>query len=496
MTLSPGKEGYHFNLKKPLSPAAVEQASQFMTSFITEDFLLQNEYASQLYHSYAKDLPIIDYHCHLSPADISQNRKFENLTKIWLEGDHYKWRAMRTLGVPEKYVTGNASDEEKFSKWASTVPYTLRNPLYHWTHLELKRYFDEDRFLKPETGKDIYDACAANLKTPPFFTRSILKKMRVEVVCTTDDPADGLEHHQQLKAEGFEVSVLPAFRPDKAYAIENPITYRTYIEKLGSTSGISIDTYDSLIEALHKRIDFFHDNGCRLADHGLEHLFYYGNQNGYKLETLFQKVMKSETPDQHAREHFKYAVLLELCRRYHKKGWTQQFHLGALRNTNERMLRSIGPDTGFDSIGDFRQAVSLAGFLNELDRTNQLTKTILYNINPRDNEVMATMVGNFSDGSVKGKIQFGSAWWFLDQKEGMENQINTLSNLGLLSCFIGMLTDSRSFLSFPRHEYFRRVLCNLIGKDVKNGELPWDEVWLGKIVSDVCYNNAKAYFGF
>lgn len=467
-----------------------------MKHFVTEDFLLSNDFARKLYHEYAKDLPIIDYHCHLSPQDIANNRQFETITKVWLEGDHYKWRAMRTLGINEKYITGNASDEDKFKQWAYAVPYTLRNPLYHWTHLELKRYFNVDDLLTEDTADKVYKSSNEQLKSSSHNTRGLLTGMKVEVVCTTDDPADSLEHHQKIKQDNFSITILPTFRPDKAYAVENPDAYIAYLEKLSAVSGVAINSFDKLIAALENRIEFFHSLGCKLSDHGLEQLYYPDNKQAYNINTLFGKLHKKENLDRGEIHFFKYAVLIELGRLYHKKGWTQQYHLGALRNTNERMLRVLGPDTGFDSIGDFTQSVALSKFLNELDSTDQLAKTILYNLNPADNEVMGTMIGNFNDGSTKGKIQFGSAWWFLDQKDGMEKQINALSNLGLLSCFIGMLTDSRSFLSYPRHEYFRRILCNLIGKDVVSGELPADEKWLGKIVSDICYYNAKAYFKF
>jgi glucuronate isomerase len=467
-----------------------------MTTFITEDFLLPSEFARHLYHSYAKDLPIIDYHCHLSPEDIAKDRQFENITRIWLEGDHYKWRAMRTLGIEEKYITGKASDVEKFEKWAWAVPYTMRNPLYHWTHLELKAYFGITELLSPSSAKKIYQSSTDLLNKKEYSTRSLLKKMKVETVCTTDDPADSLLFHQQIKKDNFDISILPTFRPDKAYAVENPEAFKAYLQKLSDTSGVTIRTFETLMEALENRIQFFHEKGCRLSDHGLEQLYFPEKKTSYNTEELFKKVLRGEILSKPECDFFKYSVLILLGRLYHQKGWTQQFHIGALRNTNERMLRELGPDTGFDSIGDFSQSVALAKFLNELDGTNQLTKTILYNLNPADNEVMGTMIGNFNDGSVKGKIQFGSAWWFLDQKDGMEKQINVLSNMGLLSCFIGMLTDSRSFLSYPRHEYFRRILCNMIGQDVVKGELPWDEAWLGKLVSDICYNNAKTYFNF
>ena len=462
-------------------------------SFITEDFLLQNKFARQLYHGYASKMPIIDYHCHLSPRDIAVNTQFENLSVVWLAGDHYKWRAMRTLGVKEKYITGDGSNEEKFDQWAYTVPYTMRNPLYHWTHLELKRYFGIEELLKPESAKGIYSKAGEMLKGNEFKTRGLLHRMNVETVCTTDDPTDSLEYHKMLKKEGYQVKVLPAFRPDRSFAIEDPVTYKTYLEKLSKISDIEINSYNDLLAALENRIDYFHKCNGRLSDHGLESLYYDDKHNP---DQIFKAALSGTPITTEQKNSFKFHVLTALCKMYHKRGWTQQFHLGAIRNTNHRMLRELGPDTGFDSIGDYSQATTLAQFFNNLDNTNQLTKTIVYNVNPAQNEVMATMVGNFNDGSVKGKIQFGSAWWFLDQKDGMEKQINTLSNMGLLSCFIGMLTDSRSFLSFPRHEYFRRILCNLIGNDVENGELPNDEKWLGKLVSDVCYNNAKEYFGF
>ncbi len=437
-----------------------------MSDFITEDFLLQNDFAKTLYHTYAKDLPIIDYHCHLPPDDIARNRQFGNITQVWLYGDHYKWRAMRTLGINERFITGNGTDEEKFSQWAHAVPYTMRNPLYHWTHLELRRYFGIKTLLSPDTASSVYVQANQLLKTPEYSTRGLLKKMKVTMVGTTDDPIDTLEHHQAIRKDGLDTKVLPSFRPDKSFAVENPKVYVEYLDKLSAASGVTIKTFDNLLEALQKRVDFFHAQGGRLSDHGLEHM-YYADSNAFNVESLFQKLLQQQSltiPEIH---FFKYTVLLALGKMYHQKGWVQQFHIGALRNTNTRMLSVLGPDTGFDSIGDFSHAQTLAKFLNELDKTNQLTKTILYNLNPADNEVMGTMVGNFNDGSSKGKVQFGSAWWFLDQKDGMEKQVNALSNLGLLSCFIGMLTDSRSFLSFPRHEYFRRILCNLIGNDVK-----------------------------
>lgn len=464
--------------------------------FLNEDFLLQNDFAKTLYHDYVKNLPIIDYHCHLPPAEMATDHQFTNLTKIWLEGDHYKWRAMRTLGIDEKYITGTATDEEKFMKWAEAVPYTLRNPLYHWSHLELKRYFDVADLVTPQTAEKIYHECAEKLQSPAYSTRQLITKMNVEVICTTDDPTDSLAHHHTLGTSDFSTKVLPAFRPDKAFAIEHPETYIAYLEKLSTASTIKINSVETLLEALANRIDYFASMGCKLSDHGLEHLYFPTASHSFNVNSIFKNVLAKASITKEETEYFKYFVLLELGKIYHAKGWTQQYHVGALRNTNTRMLAKLGPDTGFDSIGDFKQGEAMAKFLNALDSTDQLAKTILYNLNPADNEVFAAMIGNFNDGSVRGKIQFGSGWWFLDQKDGMTKQINALSNLGLISCFIGMLTDSRSFLSFPRHEYFRRILCNIFAQDVAHGELPNDEKWIGKIVSDISYYNAKGYFGF
>ena len=462
-------------------------------TFIGPDFLLQNTFAKNLYHTYVKDLPIIDYHNHLSPKDIANNRQFSSISEAWLEGDHYKWRAMRTLGVNEQFITGNASDKEKFLKWTETVPYTLRNPLYHWSHLELQRYFGINELLSPLNGKAIYTQTQELLSLPEYSTRGLLQKMNVESACTTDDPIDDLSHHKIIAKD--KLKVLPTFRPDNAYAVENPKQFTTYIEQLSSVSSIEINSFDKLLEALESRIDYFHEAGCRLSDHGLEQLYFY-EENAYNTNTLFLKVYQGKSLEKEEIQFFKYQTLLFLSKCYHKRNWVQQFHLGPIRNNNKRLLKKLGPDTGFDSIGDNSQAKGLSGYLNKLDETDQLTKTILYNLNPSQNEVFATMAGNFNDGSTKGKVQYGAAWWFLDQKNGMEQHLNTLSSLGILSCFVGMLTDSRSFLSFPRHEYFRRILCNLIGQDVENGELPNDEKWLGKIASDICYHNAKNYFNF
>lgn len=467
-----------------------------ITPFLDENFLLQTETARRLYHEHAKDMPIIDYHCHLSPQDIANDRKFKNLTQIWLEGDHYKWRAMRTNGVPERFCTGDADDYAKFEKWAETVPYTMRNPLYHWTHMELKRPFGIETILKPETSREIYDACTDMLQTDEYSVRGILKKMNVEIICTTDDPIDTLEHHQRIKADNCGIQVLPAFRADKVLAIDDEVTFLPYLLKLAEASGIAIDNYQGLLDALQQRHNFFHENGCRLSDHGLETI-YAEAYTEEEVKAIFEKALLKQSLKKEEVLKFKSAMLMHLALLDHAKGWTQQFHLGALRNNNTRMMRELGPDTGFDSIGDFDVARPLARFMDKLDNSNQLAKTILYNLNPSQNELYATMIGNFNDGSTPGKIQYGSAWWFLDQKDGMERQLNALSNMGLLSRFVGMLTDSRSFLSYPRHEYFRRILCNMIGNDVENGELPASEmVWLGQLVENICYNNAKSYFNF
>lgn len=462
--------------------------------FLDDNFLLENRTAEILFHEYAAKQPIIDYHNHLPPDEIASDKNFENISAIWLKGDHYKWRAMRTLGVSEDFITGVKPDQDKFQKWAETVPFTIRNPLFHWTHLELKRYFGITDLLTPKTGADIYEQTTSLLQTPEYSTRNLLRKMNVETVCSTDDPVDDLRYHQQVKKEGMDIKMLPAFRPDKAILILND-GFKNYIEKLGEAAEVNINSFDDLLAAIKNRMDYFHENGCRLADHGLEQVYAEEFTEG-EVNIILKKKLAEENISEEEAKKFMSAMLYHLGCMYAEKGWVQQFHLGALRNNNARLLGKLGPDTGFDSIGDWEQAAALSKFLNRLDTEDKLAKTILYNLNPRDNEVMATMIGNFQDGTVRGKIQFGSAWWFLDQKDGMEKQLNTLSNMGLLSCFIGMLTDSRSFLSFPRHEYFRRLLCNLIGRDVHNGELPNDTKWLGGIVEDICYKNAKNYFGF
>ncbi|MDB5023403.1 MAG: Uronate isomerase [Mucilaginibacter sp.] len=466
-----------------------------MKSFLDENFLLKNKTAEHLYHHYAAGMPIIDYHCHLDPAQIAADVNFSNLTDIWLKGDHYKWRAMRANGINEEFITGSKSDWEKFEQWAATVPYTLRNPLYHWTHLELQRYFDIHDILSGKTARDIYDSCTQKLQTSEYGVQSLITKMNVEVICTTDDPIDSLEHHQKLTKSNWTVKVLPAFRPDKAMNGNDTSSLNDYINKLESVSDTAITHYTDYLKALKKRHDYFAQNGCTVSDHGLEQL-YSEDYTGKEIDEIFNKIRSGKALQPVDVLKFKSAMLYEFALWDHEKGWVQQYHIGALRNNNSRAYRDVGPDTGYDSIGDFSQARALSKFLNKLDSSNELAKTIIYNLNPADNELIATMAGNFNDGTVAGKIQFGSAWWFLDQKDGMSRQLNSLSSMGLLSKLVGMLTDSRSFLSYPRHEYFRRLLCNLFGEDIENGELPNDLEWTGKIIRDICYYNAKNYFTF
>ena len=467
-----------------------------MMTFINEDFMLTNDYARELYHTSAENLPIIDYHCHLVPKMIADNYQFADLTEVWLGGDHYKWRAMRGNGVPEDFITGKADGYAKFEKWAETVPYTMRNPLYHWTHLELSRVFGVDKILKPETAREIYDECSAKLQTPEFRGQELMKRFKVEVVCTTDDPADTLEYHQQIKDNPFGVKVLPTWRPDKAMVVEKPQQYREYIQKLSEISDIQINNYQDLLHALQKRQDFFHEMGCRISDHGLE-TFYAEDFTMEEVDQIFKNTLKGIQPAQEEVLKFKSAILLDFARMDHAKGWAQQFHIGAIRDNNTRMFNILGPDTGYDAIHDVQCAAAGHKFLNKLALENKLTRTILYNLNPKDNEVLATMAYTFNDGTCPGKIQLGSGWWFLDQEDGMRKQMNALSSLGLLSRFVGMLTDSRSFLSYPRHEYFRRILCNLIGEDLAAGKLPVSEMdFIHQMVRGISYENAKNYFNF
>jgi glucuronate isomerase len=465
-------------------------------TFIHEDFLLESAAARRLYHEFAESLPIIDYHCHLPPGQIAEDHRYQNMTDIWLRGDHYKWRAMRTNGVAERYCTGDAGDREKFEQWAATVPRLLRNPLYHWTHLELARYFNIFKILSPDTAREIWEQGNAQLAQPEFSSRGLMKRSRVALVCTTDDPVHTLAEHRAIAADpAFDVQVLPTWRPDKGMAVENPAAFNAWVDELAACTRSEIRTFGEFLDALRRRQAFFHECGCRLSDHGLEavHAEDYTERD---ITAIFAKVRGGAMPGGDEILKFKSAMLYEFCLMNAEKGWTQQLHLGALRNNNTRLFPVLGPDVGFDSMADAPVARPLSKLLGRLDRDNKLAKTVLYNLNPKDNAVLATMAGNFQDGTVPGKIQYGSAWWFLDQMDGMKRQIEDLSQLGLLSRFVGMLTDSRSFLSYPRHEYFRRILCNLLGLDMDKGMIPQDFMLVGNMVRDICYNNAAQYFGF
>lgn len=467
-----------------------------MKPFIHQDFLLQNDTAKQLYHEHAASLPIIDYHCHLVPKMIANDHRFNSITELWLGGDHYKWRAMRANGVDEHFITGDASDWEKFQKWADTVPYTMRNPLYHWTHLELSTAFGINETLNEESARRIYDQCNEKLQDASMTARGLMKKYKVEAVCTTDDPIDSLEHHQAIRKSGFEVMVKPAWRPDKAMAIADVVNYKAYLQKLEAVSQVAIHTYSDLMTALRKRQDFFATQGCTVADHGLAD-FPAETCTASEAHILFDKLMSEMALSVTEQEKLQFAILVDLARMNAEKGWVQQFHFGPLRNTNTRMFHLLGPDTGFDTIGGITNIKAMAVFLDTLNQDGCLAKTILYNINPAETSAIAAMIANFQDGKTPGKLQYGSGWWFNDQKDGMEQQMNALSLQGLLSRFVGMLTDSRSFVSYPRHEYFRRILCNLIGEDVEKGLLPVSEMSrIEQMVKDISYYNAKKYFDF
>jgi len=464
-------------------------------NFINEDFLLHSKAAKKLYHEYAKDMPIFDYHSHLPPEQIANDVKFENITQVWLYGDHYKWRLMRTFGINEKYITGEKSDYDKFISWARTVPYTIRNPIYHWTHLELKNYFGiSDRILNPNSADYIYKKCNELLQTDDFTVKNLIKRFKVKLVCTTDDPTSNLEYHQKLKEDKFEIKVLPTFRPDKGMAVESSKIFNEWVDKLETVTNSSINNYDRYLSALKERHNYFHDIGCRLSDHGMETIF-AENYSESEISAIFKKIRTGNELGYNEILKFKSAIMIEFGLMDYEKNWTQMLHIGAMRNNNSRMFRSLGPDAGFDSIGDYKVARSLSTFLDILDNGDRLPKTILFNINPKENGTLASMVGNFQDGSIPGKIQYGPAWWFLDTKLGMIDQINVLSDMGMLSKFVGMVTDSRSFLSYPRHEYFRRILCNILGEEIEKGEIPNDLELIGNIVKDICYNNAKNYFG-
>ena len=468
-----------------------------MTRFLSEDFLLESPVAVDLYHRFAAGLPIIDYHCHLSPAQMASDHRFASITEIWLDGDHYKWRAMRANGVAERFCTGDASPWEKFEAWARTVPDTLRSPLYHWTHMELRRPFGVEDLLSPATARGVFARCNERLKEDGFTTLGLLQGFRVAAVCTTDDPVDDLRHHQRLAERRDPATrVYPTWRPDRIFAVEDPAAFNAYVGRLEQASGTAVSgRFSTLLEALKARHDAFHTMGCRASDHGLETLW-VEPATAAELDAAFDALRAGKAPGAADALKLKSALLYELALFDHARGWAQQFHLGALRNNNTRMRRTLGPDTGFDSIGDFEVARPLSRFLDGLDDTNQLAKTILYNLNPRDNALLAAMIGNFQDGTIPGKMQYGSAWWFLDQLDGMTEQMNALSNMGLLSRFVGMVTDSRSFLSYSRHEYFRRLVCNLLGEDVRRGQLPDDRELLGRMVRNICFFNARDYFGF
>ncbi|MDR3252875.1 MAG: glucuronate isomerase [Tannerella sp.] len=468
-----------------------------MKTFMDENFLLETATAQDLYHNHAAAMPIIDYHCHLSPQMVADDQRFKSLTEIWLGSDHYKWRAMRANGIDERFITGSdATDWERFEQWAATVPYTMRNPLYHWTHLELKTAFGIDKILKPSTAREIFEHCNELLARPEYSARGLMRRYRVEAVCTTDDPIDSLEHHIRTRQSGFEIRMLPTWRPDKAMAVESPSAFRAYVEKLSAASGVSISSFTDIIEALRRRHQFFAEQGCKLSDHGFEE-FYAEDYTDAEIAAIFNKVYGGAQLSREEIVKFKSAMLVIFGEMDAETGWTQQFHFGVIRDNNSLMLKRAGVDTGFDSICEFANAKAMAKFFNRLNSAGKLAKTILYNLNPSANEVVATMAGNFQDGRTVGKIQFGAAWWFLDQIDGMEKQMNTLSLLGLLSRFVGMLTDSRSFLSYPRHEYFRRTLCNLVGRDVESGQLPASELdFIRQMIENISYYNAKNYFNF
>lgn len=464
-----------------------------MQSFMDDDFLLQTETARMLYHEHAAKMPILDYHCHLPPEDVARDRRFDNLGELWLGGDHYKWRAMRSNGIPERFITGDATWREKFQKWAETVPMTLRNPLYHWSHLELRRYFDIHTLINEKTADEIYDRASELLRQPGFSARNLMRKMNVRAVCTTDDPLDSLQSHRHVAEEGFEIAVRPTFRPDRLMNLQDSAAWSKLVDQLEACSGYTVTDAESFLEAVDRRHGFFHEQGCRISDHGIAFVP-DAVADATQINAIFERARSGGCVEQEDQYRFQFWFLREVCRMNHRRGWAQQIHTGVFRNNNQRRFEQLGPDSGFDSVGDFRQGPGLARLLDALDQTGELARTVLYNIHPGDNELMVTLAGCFQDESCPGKIQFGSGWWFLDQKEGMEKQLNALSALGLLSRFVGMLTDSRSFLSYPRHEYFRRILCNLIGTDVERGEIPFDQDLLGQMVENISYNNARDYF--
>ncbi|EDM27253.1 uronate isomerase [Lentisphaera araneosa HTCC2155] len=464
-------------------------------NFIHDDFVLENQYAKDLYHQFSKDQPIIDYHCHLIPQEIAEDRRWENITQIWLYGDHYKWRAMRSNGVDERFCTGESSDWEKFKAFADCMPKLLRNPLYHWTQLELKRYFNIDKLLGPDTAEEIWNEANKVVQADDFSARQLMVKSKVKLVCTTDDPIDDLRGHKQIAADQFQVKVLPTWRPDKAMAVDQSQVFTEWYAQLQEITDFQINSFDDYLKALKIRQDYFHENGCRLSDHGINE-FYASEYSDADIAKIFDKARSGEKVSEREDLQFKSCMMYHFGLWNHEKGWVQQFHYGAIRNNNTRMYNQLGPDTGFDSIGSPNTALAMSRYFDRLDSSDQLAKSIIYNLNPGDNHVIGTMIGNFQDGSAAGKMQFGSGWWFLDQKDGMENQIEALSQLGSLSQFVGMLTDSRSFLSYTRHEYFRRILCNILGKDMEKGLVPADLNLVGPMIADISYNNAANYFDF
>ncbi|MBQ0043465.1 MAG: glucuronate isomerase [Bacteroidales bacterium] len=467
-----------------------------MKPFINDDFMLDSSAARELYHGNAEHLPIIDYHCHLNPQEIAQDKRFSDISELWLSGDHYKWRALRANGIEEKYVTGDAPAWDKFEKWAETVPYTMRNPLYHWTHIELMRAFGIDKLLSPATAREIFEECNAKLAEPEFSAKGLIRKFNVETICTTDDPADDLCWHKQIAEEPFGTKVLPTWRPDKSIMIEKPAAFKEYVAKLGEAADMDIHSYADLMDALRKRHHYFESLGCKLSDHGLD-TFHAADYTDAEIESIFAKVLAGKAPDSEELEKFRSAGLHDLAVMDAESGWAQQFHMGVIRNNRSSLMRSFGPDAGTDSILDLQCAEAGNRFFDKLDSEGKLAKTILYCLNPKDVETVITMAYNFNDGSIPGKMQYGSGWWFLDQEDGMRKQMNALSVLGLLPRFVGMLTDSRSFVSYTRHEYFRRILCSVVGMDVEKGKLPASEMeFIGKMIQDISYYNAKNYFNF
>ena len=466
-----------------------------MKQFMDKDFLLSTETAKKLYHEHAAKVPVLDYHCHINPAEIANNRKFDNITQVWLGGDHYKWRQMRSNGIDERYITGDASDREKFQKWAETLEKAIGNPLYHWSHLELQRYFGYTGALNSETAEEVWNLCNTKLQEDSMSVRNLIKKSRVTLICTTDDPIDTLEWHQKIAADDtFDVQVLPAWRPDKAMNIEK-VDYVHYINLLSEVSGVNISTFATLKEALKNRLTYFADNGCSVSDHGLEYIM-YAPASEDEIENIFAKRMRGEEITRDEELKFKTAFMVFVGKEYHRLDWVMQLHYGCKRDNNDLRFNQLGPDTGYDCINNFAPSSQMADFLNALNASDQIPRTIIYSLNPNDNAAIGTIIGCFQDAGVVGKIQQGSAWWFNDHKTGMTDQMISLANLGLLGNFIGMLTDSRSYLSYTRHEYFRRILCDLVGKWVENGEYPNDEIALGKMIENISYYNAVNYFGF